>query len=225
MRQRGVAALEACQQPQQILLPILAQRIERDQARRRVDGATTVAAAVKSLGAAFEHLGRHRLEAAAFPVRPIVECFGAKAEFREKVAAIERGGALALLRVGRSRQRGERVHIDCQGVRRQSDLVAVEMQQIGGNRRQVPAQLPQAFPKAVTRLLVEAVSPQQRRELLARRAAAWAHGQVGHEREGFLRRDAERRRRSAGAADGKSAEKLQSRGAHSFPRNDALCWV
>ena len=174
----------AGEDPRRNPLPILAKRVERDQALGGGHGLLRIAARIRMLGGFFEGAGGKIIKLTPCPLRPTIERLSQR-ELAEEFTSIQSHGALDVGRVGQLGKRREFVGIDTQMFGLQADLVRVDEEDVGRSLEQIPAQGNETLSQIVPRLLVAALAPEQRRQVLPARAMIRMHRQIGEQRLAF----------------------------------------
>src|SRR5262245_43083430 len=161
-------------------LPILSLRIDGEQALARAQRLLAIPALVELPGLQLKQACGNCCEVGAFPSYPVVERLDIEVKPGQELTTVETEGTLRIASfLGKH---SELVCIRREQLRVQADQFAIENKQAWRHRVQLLAQCEDALAQALARLLVEAVAPQQRCQLLALQRRRRQHRQIRQQR-------------------------------------------
>ena len=199
-------------QPHQRPVRRLLQRVQPQQRQPCLNGGVGLAGLPVLRQELRQRLQRQLAEPLPLPQQPLLEpARPLHAQPRQQVPPVERRRR----RQRRRRPLGdpalERRHVDLHRRRVQRDRVALHAHPAGGQR---PPQREQRLAEAVPGLALRAVSPEQRRELVARMRPPGGQSQVGQQRLGLPRRQGEGRARAEPGLEAAQEGELEGRHFH-----------
>ncbi len=197
--QRFARAAVARIQGQCEALPVLAQRVEREQPLGRCHGFFSVGHQLRTSREDLAQPCGGELRARSLRPYPFGKPVLFDIQPGEEIAAEEICGLVEISRILRLREAFELKRVHRPEAGRQPHHAGVGGDEIG--RAEVLAQGGERLTQALPRLRVGTVSPQQRRKLLAACGLVRAHRQIGDERADLSGRKPDRRRIAAACED------------------------
>ena len=164
--------------------------VEGDQPPRRCFHLAKAPRVLMLLGQSGERAGRQGSQALPFLGQPGLEPGIGRAPAIEQIALIECCGGLQVRRVA-ARRRCESRDVAPQVFAGQGDPARVAAEGLRFERREALSETVERLAQGAPCLLVLAVAPEQRRQLLARMALVRRHGEIGQQQRTVPRREVE----------------------------------